>query len=151
MHFCYSQFRSEIALTWRSFSTRNMKALFNYDERTNYSNISVAVILRYCNNLRRHEISSRLHLLSGMHQQAVHSVPSQVESICTHTKFFSAAFEANAHSINLPATGHYNNWQFSATLQQIRFFFSILASNDYSRVSSSTTSIPSQRCAFVPP
>ncbi len=27
MHFCYSQFRSEIALTWRSFSARNMKAV----------------------------------------------------------------------------------------------------------------------------
>ncbi len=36
MHFCYSQFRSEIALTWRSFSTRNMKALFMIEERTNY-------------------------------------------------------------------------------------------------------------------
>ncbi len=50
IHFCYSQFRSEIALMQRSFSTRNMKALFNYDERTNYSNIClrfrpVAVIL----------------------------------------------------------------------------------------------------------
>ncbi len=31
MHFCYSQFRSEIALTQRSFSTRNMKALFNIE------------------------------------------------------------------------------------------------------------------------
>ncbi len=81
--FLLLQFRSEIALTQRSFSTHNMKALFNYDERTNYSNIClrfrhVAVILRYV-------------------------------------------------------------------------FFSILASKDYSRVSSSTTSIPLQRCAFVPP
>ncbi len=66
-------------------------------------------LFKFCNNLRRHEISSRLPLLSGMHQQAVHLVPSQVESICTHTKFFSATFEANAHSINLPSTGHYNN------------------------------------------
>ncbi len=41
MHFCYLQFRSEIALTprERDLSTRNMKALFNYDERTNHSNI----------------------------------------------------------------------------------------------------------------
>ncbi len=66
-------------------------------------------LFKFCNNLRRHEISSRFPLLSGMHQQAVHLVPSQVESICTHTKFFSATFEANAHSINLPSTGHYNN------------------------------------------
>ncbi len=35
MHFCYSQIRSEIALTW-SFGTRNMKALFMIEERTNH-------------------------------------------------------------------------------------------------------------------
>lgn len=40
-----------------------------------------------CNNLRRHEICSRLRLLSRMHQTAVHSITSQVESICTHTVF----------------------------------------------------------------
>ncbi len=38
MHFCYLQFRSEIALTW-SFSTRNMKALFMIEERTWHLNI----------------------------------------------------------------------------------------------------------------
>jgi len=35
MHFCYSQFRSEIAHV-DEFSTRNMKALFMIEERTNH-------------------------------------------------------------------------------------------------------------------
>ncbi len=39
INFCYSQFRSEIALMRRSFSTRNMKALFMIEERTKHSNI----------------------------------------------------------------------------------------------------------------
>ncbi len=39
MHFCYSQFRSEIALMRRSFIACNMKALFIIEERTKHSNI----------------------------------------------------------------------------------------------------------------
>ncbi len=41
MHFCYSQFRSEITLMRRSFSTCNMNALFMIEERTKHSNICV--------------------------------------------------------------------------------------------------------------
>ncbi len=36
MHFCYSQFRSEIALMRMSFSTRNMKALSMIEDRTKH-------------------------------------------------------------------------------------------------------------------
>ncbi len=39
--------------------------------------------MHLCNNLRRHEIGSKLHLLNRIHQQAVHSITSQVKSIHT--------------------------------------------------------------------
>ncbi len=39
MHFCYSQFRSEIALMRRSFSVQHESGLIMIEERTKHSNI----------------------------------------------------------------------------------------------------------------